>query len=55
MAIYEFDCKQCNNIVERKINISEVDNWIEICSCGQVRKRLISLPGYIWSPTRGKK
>lgn len=56
MPLYEFECKKCKQVFEKKLSFGERDKPITCEECGEVTERIISLPlppvfcGSGWTP-----
>jgi putative FmdB family regulatory protein len=60
MPIYEFQCKKCDKVVEKKMSYDERLNPQKCEECGEDTERIASLPlppifnGSGWTPKFGK-
>ncbi|MCA1799701.1 MAG: zinc ribbon domain-containing protein [Actinobacteria bacterium] len=51
MPIYEYRCGSCGHEEERIVGFSSAVEAVT-CKCGAEARRLISVPGRVWAPTR---
>jgi putative FmdB family regulatory protein len=54
MPIYEYVCKECGLEAERMVSFSKSDEQ----DCEKCKGRLhrkVSIPGYVWSPSKTRK
>jgi putative FmdB family regulatory protein len=45
--IYEYKCKKCKKVIEKIVNMSERDNYVECPDCKTEMKRILSTFGFI--------
>lgn len=54
MPIYEYVCPLCGREAERMVSYSKADAQ-ECDRCKEPLKRKMSVPGYVWSPSKEHK